>query len=201
MKKKYVLLVGAAVMILGIATSETYAVFQADGNNVQTHISTNSLDIAINEKSTQVTFDDLVPNQKIDKEMSVSNVENTSLYTRVTIQKYWLNANGEKDFEEDASNIKLQYNKEEWLEEYVDEENGEEVVLYYKKPLAPQEVSETFLQSIQVPENLNNQDMGKTFALDIKVDAVQSIDGVNAMLSQWGVLATLENGEIVKVER
>lgn len=133
--------------------------------------------------------------------MAVSNVKETTLYTRVTIRKYWLDENGHKDFTADASEIGLNYNKEAWLEEFVDTENGEEVVLYYKKPLKAGETSVDFLNSIQVPANLNNADMGRKFVLDVKVDAVQYLDGVNGMLTQWGVLATLENDEIVEIVR
>lgn len=200
MKKKIILTIGAVLMICGIVTSQTYGVFQADGNDVQTHISTNTLDIELTgDGVNQVeVFEDLVPNQIIDKEMAVKNVKDATLYTRVIIHKYWLDTKGNKDFDADASEIKLHYNQDDWLVEYTD---SEDVVLYYKKPLVSQDTTASFLNSIQVPGDLNNDDMGKKFALDIQVDAVQSVDGVNAMLSHWGVLATLENDEIVKVER
>lgn len=200
MKKKIILTIGAVLMICGIVTSQTYGVFQADGNDVQTHISTNTLDIELTgEGVNQVeVFEDLVPNQIIDKEMAVTNIKDATLYTRVIIHKYWLDKDGNKDFDADAKNIKLHYNQDDWLLEY---EDNEDVVLYYKKPLVSQETTAHFLKSIQVPGDLNNDDMGRKFALDIQVDAVQYVDGVNAMLTHWGVLATLENDEIVKIER
>ncbi len=199
MKKKIILVVGALVMILGIATCETYAVFQADGNDVQTHITTNRLDIELVGSGTEIQeVVDLVPNQTINKEMAVTNTKDTTLYTRVTLRKYWVDKDGKKDFTQDASEIELDYNQENWLVEYADDED---VVLYYRLPLAPQETTENFLESIKVPKDFNNKDMGRKFVLDVQVDAVQSIDASNAILTQWGVLPTFENEELTKIER
>lgn len=200
MKKKIILLIGAVLMICGVVTSQTYGVFQADGDDVQTHISTNTLDIELTgDGVNQVeVFKDLVPNQIIDKEIAVTNIKDATLYTRVVIRKYWLDEKGNKDFNANANDIVLHYNKNEWLKE---DEDEEDVVLYYKKPLVSKDTTVPFLESIQVPSHLNNDDMGRKFALDIQVDAVQSVDVVNAMLSHWGVLPTLENDEIVKIER
>ena len=200
MKKKLFLILGATVMIFGIIISPSYGVFQADGNDVKTHISTNTLDITLTgDGVNQVeVFKDLVPNQVINKEMAVTNVKDASLYPRVIIHKYWLDNQGNKEFNESAQNIKINYNDNDWYVEYTDDE---ELVLYYRKPLASQETTANFINSIVVPSNLGNDDMGRKFALDIKVDAVQSVDGINAMLSHWGVLATLENDKIIKIER
>lgn len=202
MKKKLLLIFGSLGFILTIALGGTYAVFQADGSEVVTNITTTSLDIAIDGDNNQIQFKNLVPGQNIQKRLSVKNQKETSLYTRVTLRKYWLDQDGHKDFNQDANKIQIQYNKTDWLEEYVDMKNGEDIVLYYKLPVDQNAKTTDFITGLTVPQNIGNAYQGKTFALDITVDAIQSVDGVNAMQTQWGVLATLnEDGTITNIER
>lgn len=201
MKKQFVLIIIGLVLILTITVGGTYAVFQADGQDVTTQLTTTSLDISLEGDTSQIEFKGLVPGQTVQKQLSVQNTKETSLYTRVTIKKYWLNNNGEKDFETSATSLQLNYNQNEWLEEYIDD-NGEEVILYYKMPLAQNQKTENFLESLIVPKNLGNIDQGKKFVLDIKVDAIQEYNIKDAMLAQWGVVASMnQNGMITEIQR
>lgn len=201
MKKKIALFIVGVALISAIAVGGTYAVFQADGETVTTQMTTTTLDISLEGDSSQIQFKDLVPGQTISKQLAIKNVKETSLYTRVTIKKYWLTNNGDKDFNTSSANIKLNYNQKEWLKASEDA-NNEEIVLYYKTALVANQTSENFLESIVVPKNLGNEDQGKVFALDIKVDAIQSYNVKDAMLNQWGVaITTDQNGLITKVER
>lgn len=201
MKKQFVLIIIGLVLILTITVGGTYAVFQADGQDVTTQLTTTSLDISLEGDTSQIEFEGLVPGQTVQKQLSVQNTKETSLYTRVTIKKYWLNNNGEKDFETSATSLQLNYNQNEWLEEYIDD-NGEEVILYYKMPLAQNQKTENFLESLIVPKNLGNIDQGKKFVLDIKVDAIQEYNIKDAMLAQWGVVASMnQNGMITEIQR
>ncbi|MEG0275631.1 MAG: TasA family protein [Coprobacillus sp.] len=201
MKKKMALIMLGFGLIMTITVGGTYAVFQADGEAVTTQMTTTSLDISLEGSRSQIQFDNLVAGQPISKQLSVKNTKETPLYTRVTIKKYWLNANNEKDFDASSSQIKLNYNQKEWLRASNDE-NGEEVVLYYKNALAQNQKTENFLESIVVPKDLGNADQGKKFALDIRVDAIQAYNVKDAMLNQWGVLANVDqNGLISKIER
>lgn len=108
MKKKLIMAISAFVLILTIAVGGTYAAFQADSEEATTRLSTTSLDISVEGDTSQVKFDHLVPGQTIKKELTVNNVKDTPLYTRVMIQKYWLDDKGNKDYNEDSSMIKLQ---------------------------------------------------------------------------------------------
>ena len=202
MKKKLIVFLGIFTLILTLTFGGTFAVFQADSEIATTSITTTSLDIALKGDTQQIKFQHLVPGQFIDKRMFVENTNTTTLYTRVTIKKYWLDEKNQKDYKLSAKNIQIQYDKSTWLEEYYDQENGEEIVLYYKTPLRQGQKTTDFLEGLVVPNNLGNTYQNKIFVLDIVVDAVQSIDGQNAILTQWGVLATInQSGSITKIDR
>lgn len=202
MKKKIVTIIATFGLLTFVISSGTFAAIQADGNNVTTQISTSTLDISLDGDTSQIKFENIVPGETISKKIGISNIKEASIYTRVTIRKYWLNEENRKDENLDASIIKPLFNDTDWLVEFNDPQNGEDLVLYYRKPLANTEKTENFLKGIVVPTTLGNSFQNKKFALDIQVDAVQSLNGKDAMLSQWGVLATLdENGIINKIER
>ncbi len=201
MKKKLIMAISAFVLILTIAVGGTYAAFQADSEEATTRLSTTSLDISVEGDTSQVKFDHLVPGQTIKKELTVNNVKDTPLYTRVMIQKYWLDDKGNKDYNEDSSMIKLHYNTNQWYQEHIDV-NDEEITLYYRNVLNAKQTTENFLEGIVISDQYGNIDQGKKFALDIRVEAVQSFNGQDAMMAQWGVLATLnDQGQITGIER
>lgn len=199
MKKKFMLIIVGFVLVLAITTGGTYAVFQADGEDVTSEMTTSTLDISLEGDNSQIQFGNLVAGQTIPKQLSVKNTKEATLYTRIIIKKYWLTNKGDKDYNTTSTNIKLNYNQKQWLKEYDD---GEEIVLYYKNALAENQKTENFLESITIPNDLGNADQGKKFVLDIKIDAIQSYNVKQAMLDQWGVLVSVnQTGIITKVER
>ncbi|NBK97461.1 MAG: hypothetical protein EOM50_05505 [Erysipelotrichia bacterium] len=200
MKKRIWITAGLAVALIGgIGMASTVAEFQADGTPVKAQISMNELNIEING-SREIELTDAIAGEIVEKNLTLKNTKDTSLYTRVIVDKYWKDAHGEKDYDANGNLIQLTYNESDWI--VGPESEDEKVVLYYKGIVEPSSITSTFLDTIKLDRSIGNAYANKQACIEVKVDAVQSFDGVNAILNEWGVLATLdENGNIVSIER
>ena len=156
-------------------------------------------------------------NPKVGKKYSeVLTVKNTGTideYVRVTVYKYW------KVKESDVPNASLVKTAEmdaNWIELGFVEGNGwtidhesdteERTVLYYATPLAPEQTSTPFLDSITIKEEPTHKVTktestvggvttitwtydynGAQFCLEAHVDGVQTHSAGYAKISAWGV--------------
>lgn len=139
-------------------------------------------------------------------------------YVRVRIYKTWTDNKGKNSFlnrlgnklENRQSDIKefmpltnngnggvllSGWNDKYWIEaEDNDEEN---ITLYYKSKLKPGAPTEIFLDQIAFNEYLNNDFAGKKVQFEIEADAVQALtdDSINkaAIESAWGMNAEFAN--------
>lgn len=159
--------------------------------------------------------------QTYDEKLAVVNSGVIDTYVRVTIYRYWLDKDGNKDLSLDPHFIDLQLTDSDlWLKDETysyDADKGiynEKICLYYVKPLPGKlnakdeadRTSELFAQSLTVDgdikkyytqktyedsegytvvENTYAYD-GKKFCVDIEVDAVQTHNSADAILSAWG---------------
>ncbi|NLG05163.1 MAG: hypothetical protein GX567_15235 [Clostridia bacterium] len=128
-------------------------------------------------------------------------------YVRVTIYKTWgeMSDSQNKIFIKDSSLEQLDQiilgisQDPNWYLSTVASTN-EETVLYYKVPIKPGESTTPFLNSIKIDESLGNKYADKSILLDIDADAVQVIDGVDAISSAWGISVSVNNlGEIISI--
>ncbi|MCI8402041.1 MAG: hypothetical protein HFI38_08165 [Lachnospiraceae bacterium] len=110
--------------------------------------------------------DVIIPGKKYEEALSVSNSGDIDEYVRVTIYKYWLNADGSKLQELSPAMIQLNLLCDAtgvdngWLldekltnSEYAPGERefpGERTVLYYNTPLAVEEISAPFSDMISI---------------------------------------------------
>lgn len=129
-------------------------------------------------------------------------------YVRVVVDKYWLDEEGNKDQSANPEYITLGA-KSDWLK-VESEDDKEQTVYYYTKPLAKGEVAD-LLESVsldkgvlieysktEVDEDGNKLVTisgyeGKSFRIDVKVDAVQTHHAKDAILGAWGIDVTIDN--------
>ena len=158
-------------------------------------------------------------NPKVGKKYSeVLTVKNTGTideYVRVTVYKYWKDKTGKKSAEMDANWIELGFvTGAGWTIDGTDPKTGEfkgstteeRTVLYYGTPLAPDQESTPFLDSITIKEEPTHKVTktestvggvttitwtydynGAQFCLEAHVDGVQDHNMEKAKISAWGV--------------
>lgn len=77
----------------------------------------------------------------------------------------------------------------DWIVAYSD---NEQMVLYYTKPLAKDEVSSQFLSQIKFDTAMDNRYVGANLNIETEVHAVQADSAVSAIASEWGVFPKFE---------
>ena len=128
-----------------------------------------------------------------DESLAVTNTGAIDVYVRVTVYRYWTDADG-KAVELDPSLIILGFSEDGWT---VDEDAStpERTVLYYASPLAPGETTSPFAETLTIDSRVAsavNADSHEysyddvTFNVEAVADGVQTHDGEAAMLSAWG---------------
>ncbi|MBR2578004.1 MAG: hypothetical protein IKE38_03635 [Erysipelotrichaceae bacterium] len=147
-----------------------------------------------------------------DEVLTVTNSGQIDEYVRVTIYKYWVDENGNKVTDLDPYLIHLGLTEDErWM---LDERYSttERTVLYYALPLAGSESGEAettpaFCETVMLDGSIKNYIVqtesevdsdgytvvtnvykydGKTFCIDVEVDAIQTHNAPDAALSAWG---------------
>ncbi len=143
-------------------------------------------------------------------------------YVRVVVKKYWLDDTGKKDTTIDPSLINLN-SSADWGK--IEAESGEEVIYYCKKPLQNNESSQViesvsfgkdidkylyymnFTQTTTATETEEGTIIestrtygGKSFKVEMKVDAVQAHEAASAMLGAWGVDAKFEGDTLKTID-
>ena len=175
------------------------------------------------DDSTGILLSQMVPegeNFKIGKkyteELNVKNTGTINQYVRVSVYRYWMDADGNKLPQLSPEFIGLDLAGEDsgWL---VDEaaSTPERTVLYYNKLLESGSESPLFANSLtvspraaeEVTQESTTQDgyttirttydyNGAQFHVEAKVDAVQEHNAQDAIWSAWGRKVTVNNGSL-----
>lgn len=147
------------------------------------------------------------------EELYVTNTGAIDEYVRVRVFKYWEDAEGNKLTNLDPDNIELDLQGEGWYEN-PEEKTTERSVLYYTTPLAPGEATTSFLHAVTIKTAVCNQVTettyvddygykvietvyhydGAKFVVKAQVDAVQTHNAEDAILSAWGVAVQMKDG-------
>lgn len=144
--------------------------------------------------------------KKYEELLTAYNSGDADAYVRAIVYKYWLDEEGNKYPDMDSQWIQLGFGTDKgWT---VDEESSteERVVLYYSEILPAGEESEAFITSITINDAatriVTSQETdedgvttitntyfynGKSFCVDVRLDAVQTHSGSDAKISAWGV--------------
>ena len=149
---------------------------------------------------------------KVGKEyeeiLTVTNDGTIDQYVRVTLYKYWQDAEG-KRVDLSPAYIKLALGTENWIVDTA-ASTDERTVLYYRLPLAQNETTSAVLTAVSVDNELIKlvkQTMtteGKyttvtntykydsvSLGLKAEVDAVQAHNGEDAIMSAWGARVSI----------
>ena len=207
-KKDRVVKICLAVMfIAAVAVGGSIAFFRTE-KDANSPISSTNLGIEIMEgpqalQEGELVLDKVSPGDEIRRPLYVENVKDSSSYIRVTLTKFWQDENGEKLPEKDAKEIIVNvFDDENWIiDDQSDKENGEVVYLYYRLPIASQEITTNFLDSIQISETgktLDNSYAGLSAVVDVEVDAIQQYAAQEAILAEWGLDVEF-NGDSIQV--
>ena len=203
MKKKYWLMGITAAMVVAVAVSGSLAAVSASGRQATNKLAAPTLEVGVTNQDITLESGAIVPGDTLDESVTAFQVNNRAEideYTRVTIRKFWVDENGEKDLDKDAGLLTMTVNGADWLtaEGGVSFSSGETDVFYYDRPLAPGETVSLPL-SIAVSEQADNSYQEAGIQLEVTVDSVQFVKGENELNQQgientFGVLADL-NGD------
>lgn len=205
MKKKIIIALALMLIAFG-AYQGTMAVFHQE-TGVDSPISAGKLGIEIINSSSKkitnsVSFDKILPGAIIDDEISIHNAKDKELYVRITLTRYWVDENGKKVTDANAKFIDpITKNDKNWIIMEDGQANNEIIYFYYKLPIVANEVTSNFIDQVEFDSNISEQRYGSYSAnISLEAEAVQMIGAQDAMLSQWGIEAMIdENGKITAI--
>lgn len=147
------------------------------------------------------------------EELAVKNTGNIHEYVRVAIYCCWKEDKDSKNAELSAKHICLEPNpSEDWLED-TSSRTDERRVYYYRKSLAPGEVTPSLTKTFFIDSSIQNSIKqektkekntttitntylynDKEFCVEARVDAVQEHNISDAILSAWGPVIQEKDG-------
>jgi len=212
MKKKYLMLGVAAVLVSAAIIGGSLATINAVGEAATNRLGAPTLAVNIGSvASARATVEDqtekIMPGDHLDcSGFVVQNTAQVPLYARVTVTKYWTDGDEEKNTELDAKMIEMTVDESGWLQanQVLMGTSGETEVYYLAKPLASGE-SATLDLDITVSKDLGNIGQNAGITVKAAVDAVQFVAGQNELnasgiLASFGVEAALNgDGSIASV--
>lgn len=151
-----------------------------------------------------------MPGDIVDEKIYVKNTKSQACYVRVTINRFWLDAQGERDRSMPGDDtylnpreIDIMRDNDDWLVIDGDEEYGEVLYCYYRRPLEVGENTANVMDQFSILAESaslnNNKYVGYGSQITFDADAIQTIAVQDAMLAEWGVKADIENGVINSV--
>lgn len=158
--------------------------------------------------------------KRYPEELKVRNTGTVNQYVRVSIYKYWLDADGRKDRELSPDLIDLHFTNlgTDWMEDE-HARTEERTVLYYNRLLYAEgegtSESSLFADTLTIDENIAKKVTqetkkegnyttitttydynGVTFQIEVQVDAVQEHNAEDAAWSAWGKRVTVQDGTL-----
>lgn len=208
MKKKIALIITAAIMMVATIIGGTMAASKPEAS-VKHKVGTSDVDITVFPKDG-INISGAVPGKPVDAVSTVKNIGSQSAYLRVAINKYWCNADDERNFDADAKQIEVHVNQEKWIVQDADKEYGELVYCYYREPLEVGGEAEVMNQVTVLKNAVENSNKyaGLKCHIDFDTDAVQITPGAvdttkpnDALMAEWGIEVWLnEDQSINQVE-
>ena len=215
-----VLFILAVALLFGGALGGARAELTLFSETYDSRVSMKNINVALLENDNPVsgsgallsdfltqTNNELIPGYVYDEVLKIKNTGDIPQYARVTVYKYWLDANGAKAYDMNSDWIDIHFvsdNGNGWVKDAA-AETVERTVLYYDKLLAPQEESTEFMDTISVAHDVvyhvtqttstsgGVTTITTTFDYDgcklclmVMVDAVQTHNAAEAIKSAWG---------------
>lgn len=212
MKKKRILVITAALLLIAAAIGGATAYYRSE-TQADTRLSAGNLEIGLFEKSGEAykakegvpMGGTVMPGAVVNYPVYAKNTADYELYMRITIRKFWEDQDGNKKTDLDAKYIKLIIDRpKDWIIDDSDSENGEELTLYFRRPIKADENTGDILKKIEI-ENISSSEQNEYAGLRARVfldaDAVQKTAAQEAILSEWGLDVKIdENGVLNKVD-
>ncbi len=200
----------AAVLLLFSSVGGARAALTYYSENHMTELETQTIDVTLIEKTgeneavsnPEALLENLIPDGekikvgvKYAEKLSVQNTGEIDQYVRVTIYKYWVDGENKKQ-DVYPGYIDLNLLLENGWEEDTAASTQERTVIYYKKPLGSGE-SVDFADSLRIDpavaeivtkesDGVSYDYQGLEFRIKVDVDAVQTHNAADAILSSWG---------------
>lgn len=216
MKKRFLLMGAAAVLVMATVVGGSLAADQVSGDQaVQAPLAATNLSIALDGAAEYPIESAWMPGNTIELNgdagiYSVKNTGTVDSYIRLTLYTYW----GDEDevytdFEATddqgqtysyVAQVETELLGTGWIKAeggLLDRTVDGKQVFYYREPLATGESTTALLKSVKLPDSLDNQYQDKQITLKAEADGVQFIgaeyNDINAdgILSSWGVKANL----------
>ncbi len=163
------------------------------------------------------TNDTLILGNDYKEELSVANTGTIDAYVRVTVYRYWVDADGNKIMDIDPSAINLHLVNQAgqdggcWIED-TDAATRERTVLYYNRVLPSGSTTPVFSDKIRIDGDMASHIKTSTdakgvttseyeyngcrFILEATVDAVQDHNAEAAILSAWGMNVSVSDNRL-----
>ena len=198
MNKKMVLMI-SAVLLLGILAVSGTISYMVANTDAEHKVSASNLNVKLIESENRVAK--VVPGERIDYPIKVKNTGDYPLYAKITVMKYWSEAN-KKNYNGNSSLITLlNKNGDDWIMDDKTDMNNKEVVYFYsRKPIEPNKTSSEFISQVAISENVSVKDRTLNLNVDCTVDAIQNIDVKNAMMAEWGLDVSISDDGILSIE-
>ena len=204
---RMMVLAAAVLLVVGIAgvvqSTQAQLVFMSENyvaEFAQTHIG-----VALTENDVVVEGDDalladpeallggdaqMIPGKAYAERLSAVNTTDMGEYVRLTVRKYWADADGAKNPLLDPALIQLTYDTEDWVLN-PEESTDERLVFYYRHLLDAHEAAAApAVKTIAIDPSVSTAtgDFSRCrVALSAQVDSVQINYADDAAKSAWGV--------------
>ena len=199
MKKKYLLMIVAALLLCSTAIGGTMAALDTETSE--------SAVAGISVKNVQVTAagaqkgeieiaKDVTPGGDLEYPLWVENSGNGyDIYVKVELYKSWTSDKSSEELDAAMGIIYGNAANNGWLVQYEDEE---QMVLYYKYPLKATTEGEAnkstnFMDGIRFDKDMNNAYADATMTIDYTVTAVQANNSEDAMAAEWGMFPVFDS--------
>lgn len=201
--KKLMMVLCTGILLFCFLYQGSIAFFHKE-TSVKAKISAQDLGIQLNvhsdeknaeQKENGYRFEAAMPGAQLDHHVWVENTKAHTVYVRVTVTKYWEDAQGNKLPDADASFISfLPQDPQNWI--VIDDaqhSNHELLYYYYRLPMETGKQSSEFIQTIQISPQLSDQTYAqRSIHVTYEAEAIQAIDGEAAALSEWGIEVHLD---------
>ena len=196
----------ATVLLLALAIGGTLAWLSTKDSPIQNKFLPTKVTCEVTER-----FDG---SRGVKSNVNVKNTGTINQYVRVSVYKYWLDADGNKMQNVSPDLIDLHLTENGWI---VDENSStpERTVLYYSKLLNSGETSKAFADTLSIDTQVATKVTqttatengyttitttydydGLQFCVEASVDAVQEHNAEDAILSAWGRKVSISNGSL-----
>ena len=215
MRKKYLLMVIAGALVLATMIGGTLAALNVKSEEAATaDISIKSVGVTIYDEQTPMgalpeeTPTEIVPGTDVEMVRKVVNSvsDGYDVYVKVVIYKNW-ESDGDQIYPETGAADLLYVESGEggrqdlaaavqnqkvngWIVQYADDE---QIVMYYTRPVKPNESTSDFLSGIKFTEAMGNEYANAAYNLEYQVTAVQANNAADAIAAELGMFATFDN--------